>query len=120
MARTGPTNIVVRSLIDDLRKTANRCKAPIWDYVAEILEKPSRRRVVVNVSKLSRVATEGEVLLVPGKVLGSGLVNKRVTVAALSFSSRAVEKIKGAGGEAMSIKELMSINPQGSGVRVIA
>lgn len=119
MARTGPTNVVVRSLIDDLRKLANSSKAPIWDRVAEILERPSRRRVAVNVSKLSRVADDDEVILVPGKVLSSGFINKKVTVAALSFSPKAIEKIRSAGGKAMSIRELMSINPQGSRVRVI-
>lgn len=120
MSKTGSTNIVLRTLIRDLRKAANSRKAPIWDYVAEMLERPSRRRVVVNVSRLNRVASDGEVLLVPGKVLGSGFIDKKVTVAALSFSLRAVEKIKGAGGSVMSVKELLSNNPGGSGVRVVA
>jgi len=117
--RTGPTNITLRTLTRELRKTANQYKAPIWDYVADILERPSRSRVVVNVSKLERVASPNEVVVIPGKLLGAGTINKRVVVAAFSFSPKAVEKVKNAGGQVMSIKDLISINPSGSGVKVV-
>lgn len=119
MRRTGPTNITLRKLIRELRKAADKYKAPIWDYVADILERPSRSRVVVNVSKLERVASPNEVLVVPGKLLGAGTINKKVAVAAFSFSPKAVEKVRSAGGQVMSIKDLISSNPRGSGVRVI-
>lgn len=117
--RTGPTNITLRTLTRELRKTANQYKAPIWDYVADILERPSRSRVVVNVSKLERVASPNEVVVIPGKLLGAGTINKRVVVVAFSFSPKAVEKVKNAGGQVMSIKDLISINPSGSGVKVV-
>ncbi|MEM1664914.1 MAG: 50S ribosomal protein L18e [Zestosphaera sp.] len=119
MPRTGPTNITLRTLTRELRKTANQYKAPIWDYVADILERPSRSRVVVNVSKLERVASPNEVVVIPGKLLGAGTINKRVVVVAFSFSPKAVEKVKNAGGQVMSIKDLISINPSGSGVKVV-
>lgn len=119
MRRTGPTNITLRVLIRELRKAANQHKAPIWDYVADILEKPSRNRVVVNVSKLERVASPNEVVVVPGKLLGAGTISKKVVVAAFSFSPKAVEKVRSAGGQVMSIKDLININPSGSGIRVV-
>ncbi|MCC6015029.1 MAG: 50S ribosomal protein L18e, partial [Desulfurococcaceae archaeon] len=86
MRRTGPTNIVYRKLIRELRKTANAYNARVWDRVAELLGRPARRRVRVNVSKINRYARPGEYVVVPGKVLGAGTLEKSVIVAAVSFS----------------------------------
>ncbi len=120
MRRTGPTNIVVRKLIRSLRKAARENEAPVWSYVAELLGKPSRKRVVVNISRIERHASEGDSVVVPGKVLGAGELSKKVTVAALSFSETAIQKIKDAGGRALTIEDLILENPKGKGVRVIA
>ena len=120
MRRTGPTNIVVRKLIRYLRKVAKENEAPIWSYIAELLSKPSRKRVVVNLSRIERHASEGESVVVPGKVLGAGRLSKEVTVAALFFSETALQKIKTAGGKALTIEDLILENPKGKGVRVLA
>ncbi len=119
MRRTGPTNVTVRKLIRELRKASNQNNVRIWDYVADLLEKPSRQRIVVNVSKINRYSSAGGYVVVPGKVLGAGTISKPVTVAALSFSQKALEKILGAGGVAISISDLVKLNPKGSGVRVV-
>jgi large subunit ribosomal protein L18e len=119
MRRTGPTNYMLRVTIDELRKAASRNKAPIWKYVAEILSKSSRSRVAVNLSKISRYASEGEVIVVPGKVLGAGMLNKKVTIAAAHFSKAAIEKIERSGSRHIHILDLIKENPRGSGVRVI-
>ncbi len=117
--RTGPTNIVLRKLIRELRKYANKYKAPIWDYVAELLERPRRKRIAVNISKINRYANDGETVLVPGKVLGAGILKKKVTVAAIAFSESAMRKIVEVGGRVMFIGDLLKENPRGSGVRII-
>ncbi len=91
---TGPTNVELRMLIRFLRRAANEYKAAIWDYVADLLEKPTRRRVEVNVGKINRLANDGDVVVVPGKVLGYGVLSKKVTIAAWSFSRGALEAIK--------------------------
>jgi len=117
--RTGPTNIVLRKLITNLRKASNKYNVPIWKYVSELLERPSRRRVVVNLSRIERYANEGEQIVVPGKVLGSGTLTKRVTIAAISFSETALNKIKETGGRPVSIEDLIYENPKGKGVKVI-
>jgi len=113
------TNIVLRLLISDLRKYANQYKAPVWDAVADILSKSSRRRPAVNLSKISRYSGEGDVIVVPGKVLGSGTLNKRITVAAFSFSKTALDKIKASGSRSMTIRDLLKENPEGRGVKII-
>ncbi|MEM0026356.1 MAG: 50S ribosomal protein L18e [Ignisphaera sp.] len=119
MRRTGPTNYILRKTIRELRKAARANKAAIWRYVAELLERPARRRIIVNIYKINRYTNDGDVVVVPGKVLGIGKLDHRVTIAAISFSLMAVEKIKSAGGRAIHILELVKENPTGSRVKVI-
>jgi len=116
--RIGSTNQELRVLIRFLRRAANQYNAPIWDYVAELLSKPTRRRVEVNLGRINRVAQDGDTIVVPGKVLGAGTLSKRVTVAAWSFSKRALEVLRNS-GEAITIPELVRRNSKGSGVRVV-
>jgi large subunit ribosomal protein L18e len=113
------TNIIVRRTLRELRKAANQNNAPIWDYVAELLERPRRLRYEVNLSKINRYTKPGETVVVPGKVLGAGVLEHPVTVAALGFSEQALEKIRAAGGRAIHILQLVRENPRGSGVRII-
>ena len=119
MRRTGPTNYVLRKTIRLLRRAARVNNAEIWRYIAELLERPARRRVVVNIYKINKLTKDGDVVIVPGKVLGVGKLNHRVVVAATAFSKQAIEKIKAANGRAMHIIELVNENPRGSGVKII-
>lgn len=50
MKRTGPTNIHLRLLIARLRKAARQNGAAVWRRVAELLAKPRRQRIAVNIS----------------------------------------------------------------------
>lgn len=119
MRRTGPTNIWLRLLISKLIKYSNIYKSKAWRRVAEELRAPSRRRVVVNLSRIERNAKEGLTLVVPGSVLGSGFITKPVKVAAYRFSAKAKKKILEAGGQAMTLDELLEQNPSGKGVIII-
>lgn len=112
--RTGPTNPQLKQLIEKLKKS----KAAIWRDVAEKLSKPTRKRVEVNLSRINRHTRDGETVVVPGVVLAAGELNKKVTVAAWRFSKKAREKIN-AVGKAISIEELIKINPKGSKVRIM-
>jgi len=117
--RTGPTNIIVRRTIRMLRKYARQHNAAIWRYVAELLERPRRLRIEVNVSKINRYTEANETVVVPGKVLGAGRIDHPVTVAAIAFSKSAVEKIRAAGGKVIHILQLLEENPRGSKVKII-
>ena len=120
MKRTGPTNVHLRRLIHYLKKKSREHRAPIWRRVAELLERPTRIRPEVNLSKINRYTEEGDQVVVPGKVLGGGLLDHRVSVAAYAFSRTAVEKIRKAGGEVLTIPQLVEKNPKGSGVKIIS
>ncbi|MBU5537297.1 MAG: 50S ribosomal protein L18e [Candidatus Aenigmatarchaeota archaeon] len=118
--RTGPTNPYLRQLIDSLKKKSLELKSPIWKDVAEKLSKSTRQRIEVNLSDIERNVVDGETIIVPGVVLASGNLTKKVNVAAWRFSTAAKEKIKNANGKIMTFDELMKENPKGSNVRIIS
>jgi len=120
MKPTGPTNPLTRKLIANLEKKEDEKKGAIWAAVAERLSKATRRKVEVNLSKLERICNEGDTVVIPGKLLASGILTKAVKVAAASASSAAVKKLAGAGGSFTSIEELAEKNPSGKGVRIIS
>ena len=62
---------------------------------------------------------KNETALIPGKVLSPGNLTKKVSIAAWSFSDKAEEKIKEAGGKSMSIEELVKTNPKGKDIRIL-
>ncbi|MFA7622574.1 MAG: 50S ribosomal protein L18e, partial [Candidatus Methanomethylophilaceae archaeon] len=57
------------ALIDDLKAKERETGAAIWRDIAKRLEKPRRNWAETNLSKLDRYAKEGDVIIVPGKVL---------------------------------------------------
>ena len=54
-----------------------------------------------------------------GKVLSNGDLENKVDVVAFKFSAKAQEKIESAGGECISIEEIMESNPKGSNIRIM-
>ena len=117
--RTGPTNQSTVLLINSLKKESNIQKTDLWRRIAEDLEKPSRRRREVNLSRINRFTKPQEVVIVSGKVLGSGMLDHGVVVAAFAFSSSSRQKIEAAKGKIMSIAELVRQNPKGKDVRIL-
>jgi len=120
LGETKSSNVYLHATIRMLKKAYRDNKAKIWRAIVNYLERPKRKRIVVNLSKINRYAKDGETVIVPGKVLGAGELTKKVTVAAFSFSSSAIKKIKKANGQAITLQELLKINPRGSNVRIIA
>ncbi len=106
-------------LIRELKVKARENNARIWRDIATRLEAPTRNHSEVNVSKLQRYANDGEYIVVPGKLLGSGTIDKKLTVAAWKFSKKAEEKITKAGGRVISISDMIRENPKGSNIRIM-
>jgi len=119
MKRTGPTNIILLKLVAELKKRGNEQEAEIWRRIANDLERPTRQRRVVNLSSISRYTKENEVIVVPGKVLGSGDLEHKLTISAFQFSDGAKEKIEKAGSKIVPLLELSKDNPSGKGIRII-
>ena len=107
------------SLIRLLRKKSRENEAALWRDVAERISKPKRMRIAVNISRINRHSQENDDVLVPGKVLGAGILGHPVKVAAVDFSDQARAKILEANGKCLSIPDLVEMNPKGTKVKLI-
>ena len=112
-----PTNYQMQLLLQELEPKVKDSR--FWRRIVKDLKKPSRQRRTVNLYKINRYAKDGETVIIPGKVLSLGELDKKVNVVALSFSAEARQKIIDAKGETLSINELLQKNPKGEKVRIL-
>jgi large subunit ribosomal protein L18e len=113
------TNIRLIQLIEDLKRYAREHEVNIWKEIGRRLESPSKNYAEVNLSRINRYTKLNDVIVVPGKVLGAGVLDHPVTVAAVNFTDLAQRKISATGGAVMTIEELLETLPKGSNVKII-
>lgn len=109
----------INELIKELKELSRKKDVDIWKDIAERLKKPTQNYSEINVSKINRHTGDEEKILVPGKVLGTGRINKELKIAALNFSETAEKKITEAGGTAVTIEELMKSDPEGTEIKIM-
>jgi len=85
--RTGPTNYFVRKLITTFNKLKK--EKPLFGKIAEELSRPRRKKQGVNLWKIEKYAKEGEIVVIPYKLLAKGDLKKKVIIFALDYSKRA-------------------------------
>lgn len=113
------SNKILRSQAVMLERKGRKDGIGVWRDAAESLSAPKSIEVIVNIARLSRAGDGKSPLFVPGKVLGTGPLDKKLIVGAFSFSSSARDKIESAGGEALEIEEFVNRYPKGSGVILV-
>lgn len=106
-------------LTQKLTKASKNNGPKIWARVADELTRPSRIARRVNLSRIARVSDGKLTVLVPGKVLGVGTIQSPITVAAMSWSASAAQKITQAKGSIITIDELLENNPKGTKIKII-
>ena len=112
------SNPVRRHAAVMLEKAGKEQRAQIWKVASGMLSSPGKTSVAVNLGRISRLAENGGAVFVPGKVLGTGALGKKVTVGAFAFSSSAKSKIEASGGSALTVDQFIKKYPKGSGVRL--
>lgn len=85
--------------------------------LAHKLSGPTRLQKKIDLGVLNEL--EGDKILVAGKVLGKGEIERKISVFALSFSESALEKLKKKGCETKTIKQEIEKNKRLEGVKVI-
>jgi large subunit ribosomal protein L18e len=113
------SNPVLRRTEVMLEKAGKKQKAPIWRDASSLLSSPGKTKVEVNLGRISRVADNGQAIFVPGKVLGTGVMDRKVIVGAFAFSAQAKSKIEASGGSALSVDQFLKKYPKGSGVKLV-
>ena len=110
---------VIDNTIWSLRSAFKKNKAPIWRALQEELAGPRANRREINVRRLAEITKADEVVVVPGKVLGTGSLGHKLTVCAFSISQSAARKIIESGGKVVTFDDLIEKHPDGKGVRII-
>ena len=90
-----------------------------WLEIAGILSGPRGKRIDMNLEEINKKIENEETIVIPGKILSQGEINKKVKVIALSFSEKAKEKLLKAKCEVSSILEEIKKNPQAKDVRIL-
>jgi|SRR3989338_1884761 len=90
-----------------------------WKQLAKVISSGSRKYASVNLSQIDKETKTGDTVIVPGKVLSSGDLSKKVRICALSISNSAREKLKKTKSEFALIKEEIKINKKAEGLKVI-
>ncbi|MFX1497457.1 MAG: 50S ribosomal protein L18e [Promethearchaeota archaeon] len=111
---TGPSDYANRKLIRDLWKTKRR----IWRQISKKLSGPRKNRIEANLHRINKKTKESDVIVVPGKVLGNGELEHKITIACLTCSKPARKKIENSGSKVISIEELLQQNPEGRDVKI--
>jgi large subunit ribosomal protein L18e len=113
------TSYVLKDTVDELGKISRESKSALWRDIAIRLTRPSRVMSQVNLGKISKMISDGETIVIPGKVLGNGYFNKKITISALYASESALKKIKDSGSQFISLRDLATENPKGSNLKII-
>jgi len=90
-----------------------------WLEVAGLLSMPRRKRISVNLSEISKNTKEGETVVVPGKVLSDGEIEKKIKIAALNFSTKSKKKLLKSKSEISSILDEIKKNPEAKGIKIL-
>ncbi len=85
--------------------------------LAKKLSAPSSQYVKINLDKLNEI--KGDKILVVGKILGQGDINRKISISALGFSEQALEKLKKAGCDVKTIKQEIELNKKLQGVEIL-
>lgn len=112
-------NQVVMQMAKELKQASSKNDAPIWAKLAKLALKTSASRRVVNLNKIDEVTKDNAIIVVPGKVLGTGNVSHKITLSSFSISNTAAKKILESGGSIISFSEMIQKFPTGKGVTII-
>lgn len=94
-------------------RAAKKTGDDFWMKIASVLSGPRRNHIAINLDEIEKNTKEGDSIVVPGKVLSQGEINKKIAVIAFSFSEKAREKLLRAKSQALSmVQEIKKIQRQ--------
>ena len=105
------TNPLLVNTIIQLKKTNPQ--------IAKILAMPRKKQPSINLSDMDKIVKDGETVFVPGKVLSSGELTKKIKIISWNASKHAIEKIKSGKSEFSYLKDEIKTNKNFKGVRIL-
>ncbi len=90
-----------------------------WKEIGEILSGPRKNLKNINLEEIDKISQDGETIVIPGKVLSQGELNKKIKIVALNFSKKAKEKLLKTKSEVSSMLEEIKKNPKAKGIKIL-
>ena len=105
-------------LVETLR-LAKKTNSPFWLQIARILSGPRRKKIVLNLDEIEEGTKEGDSIVIPGKILSYGEINKKIDVIAFAFSEKAKEKLLKVKSQTTNIVDEIKKNPGAKGLKLL-
>ena len=112
-------NQVVTHIANELKIASKKNDAPIWLKLAKTALKSNSNQKTINLKKSDENSSEGNAVIILGKVLGTGKISHKISLSSFSISNSAASKIKESGGEVLKFSEMIEKYPTGTGVKII-
>lgn len=90
-----------------------------WNKIAQLISGSKKKYSSVNLKEIDKKSKEGDTIVVPGKVLASGNLSKKIRICAMNFSESAKEKLKDSKTEGVMLIEEIKKNPNAEEVKIL-
>jgi large subunit ribosomal protein L18e len=117
ISKTKISKKIKRKTNQELVETIELAKKNNLLELAKKLSCPTRLQKRINLDELNKLKENK--ILVPGKVLGNGDIERKISVFALSFSESALVKLKKKGCETGTIKQEIQKNKTLKEIKII-
>lgn len=103
-------------LIDTIREAS---KNKEWFKVAKKLASSNSNYSSLNLSQIDKESSEGDTIVIPGKVLSEGDITKKLKICALSISESALKKLKESKSEFVPLIDEIKSNKKAEGIKIL-
>jgi len=117
ISKTKISKRVKRKTNFELVETIELAKKNNLLELAKKLSGPTRLQKKINLNDLNKIKEDK--IIVIGKVLGKGNIERKISIFALSFSDSALKKLKKKACEIRTIKQEIEKNKKLKGVKII-
>lgn len=104
-------------ILVETARAASKNKA--WAILAKTLSSPMRKQSSMNLFEIEKQTSEGDTVIIPGKVLSKGNLTKKISLCSLAISEKAKAKLAETKSEHLSILEEIKKNPKAEGVKFL-
>jgi large subunit ribosomal protein L18e len=80
----------------------------LWRRVLKLSEVPARSRKSVNLYKINKYSVAGDNIIVPGKVLGEGMMDHKISITAMEYSAKALSNLRASQCKVRKLDEILT------------
>lgn len=94
-------------------------KTSAWVKYVKLLSQPTKKHSSINLKKIDKQTSMGDTVLIPGRVLSSGEITKKIRICSFGISKEALENLSKTKSEWATILDEIKKNPKAEGIKII-